>query len=197
MYELIRFTVRCLARNFFLGKKQILKNHDNNFLPSNDKLLSKCCLSTSLFNKQVLCSYNLNKLCVDIFEKSTMYDYQIPVRQGYNPNFPLCTFIRCCTVIRQSRVLDLLTSLNRASYFKISNEEHMLSGKINFIMTHFYRFLTVSSSFTNVALHCCIERSFTTPTSISSHSCKTNIAGKAPFLSNMMWKIKACHYAIF
>ena len=48
--------------------------------------------------------------------------------------------------------------LNRASYFKISNE-HMLSWKINFIMTHFYRFLTVSSSYTNVALHCsCIER---------------------------------------
>ena len=49
-------------------------------------------------------SYNLNKLCIDIFEKFTMYDNQIPVRQGYNPNFPLCTFIGCSAVIRQSRV---------------------------------------------------------------------------------------------
>ena len=91
--------------------------------------------------------------------------------------------------------------LNRASYFKISNE-HMLSWKINFIMTHFYRFLTVSSSYTNVALHCsCIEREASPhlrlfrPTHVKL---TLQATGKAPFLWNVMWNIKAaCQYAIF
>ena len=108
----IHCTMPC-ERKFFLWNIQIQENNESKLLPTNNYLHcdDKTCLEMIFMRTQVLWDmgtmqpgYNLEKNMQIFFEKSTMYDCQILVRQGLNPNFPLCTIIRCCTLIRYSRV---------------------------------------------------------------------------------------------